>query len=94
MSERANPTLKFGDVTVEISDPNNIAPVSGDVFTELWNLNGIVHLAFASLIKDGDAVAHARVVSRVRINMATVQDLYAAFGDMLSKEMPGKEKAN
>lgn len=86
--------MKFGDITIPVVDPDNVLPVSADVFTELWAMNGVVHLSLASLIKDGDDSAEARIVSRVRFNLTTLLDLQNAFAEILGREMPGKERAN
>jgi hypothetical protein len=87
-------TIKLGDIVVGITDPANILPVNADIFTELWAANGVTHISFASLIKDGDGATEARVVCRVRLNIGSVIDLHKSFGEILQREMPSKETMN
>ena len=87
-------TIKVGDVVFEILDSAEIKPVAADIFTECRFNGAFGCLAFAAVTMDGDGKPIARIVSRIRISLATIADLRNAFDGILKDSMPGKEKAN
>jgi hypothetical protein len=87
-------TIKFGDAVLKITDPENIEPVSADLFTENRHYNGVVCLSFAYIAIDGDGPPEARVNSRIRLTLAGAADLRNALDQILKDVMPGKAKAN
>lgn len=89
-------SIKVGDAVFEITDPNGVVPVGADIFTECRYINGLVRISLAAIVADGDGKAEARVVSRVRISLATAMDLRNAFDGYINDAagVPEKEKLN
>lgn len=89
-----NPTIKFGEIALEVTDPTNVQPVSADVYTEGREMNGIVCLSFGAIIIDGDAQPRIVVNSRIRLTLPAALDLRNALTRLLEGSTPSKERAN
>ena len=87
-------TIKLGQTILEITNPNNIQPVSADILTEVRENNGVACLSFAAIITDGEAVARSEIVARIRLSLVAATALRSALDGLLKSSMPGKEAAN
>ena len=86
--------IKIGDNSIRIVGGQDVQPISADLFSEMWVWNGQVHLGFADLSRDGDAVAEARIVGRIRMSLPMAKDLLHFLQKVIDAEMPGPERAN
>lgn len=91
------PVIKFPDgSSVNIVDPDDIAPVYTDLLSEFREVNGVVYISFASFIIDGDGEdgSKARVVSRIRISKDRAATIYGLLGNMLATQERPNEPLN
>lgn len=58
--------IREGDDVFIIFDAG-VAPVHADLVTEIAEEHGIVRLSFAAITQDGDGVAKADIVARIRL---------------------------
>lgn len=58
--------IKDGDEWLVIFD-SGTTPIHVDLFTEIAEEGGIVRMSFAAITKDGDGIAKADVVARIRM---------------------------
>jgi hypothetical protein len=93
-TKSAQATMKFGDAVLQITDGNNVQPVSADIFTETRIYNGIVCLSFACIVTDGDSEPEAKITARLRLSLAGAADLRNALEGLLRQAMPGMDRAN
>jgi len=59
--------IRDGDHVFIIYDPG-VEPIHVDLITELSHDDGLVRLSFAATTKDGDGIAKADIVSRLRMS--------------------------
>jgi hypothetical protein len=76
-------TIKVGEYILEVTNPRNIQPVSGDVYTECRQLNGIASISFAAISTDGDGKPKAEITARLRLSLPLVADLHQHFEKLL-----------
>lgn len=87
-------TITLGETSINIVGGEDVQPICTDLFSEMWVWNGQVHLGFADLSRDGDAVAEARIVGRVRMSLPMAKDLLNFLQKVIESEMPGPERVN
>jgi hypothetical protein len=83
-------TVKFGNVTLPITDPRNIQAVSAEVIIEARTLSGVVAVGFATINVTGDAPTNpeAVVCARLRLSTASAFDLRNALNNILGDVPP------
>jgi hypothetical protein len=92
-----NPKITFPDgSSVDIADPDNIAPVYADLITEFREVDGIIYISFASFIIDGDGDGgkKARVISRLRISRERAAIIYGLLGNTIGNQERPNESLN
>lgn len=96
MSESARIRL-IDEITAEVTDPNNLAPVYVDLVTELRMVNGVLHLSLASLTIDGDnsgMTRKAQVCARLRIAPQTLKFIQAQLSSPNEAQVPEGQTIN
>ncbi len=87
-------TILVGTDRIEVTDPNQLMPVSADLLTEI-RLNGnVVALSFASFVNDGGGPPEARICSRVRITLESLAGIQTAVQNLIADAAKAREAAN
>jgi hypothetical protein len=84
--------LPFGDKLLEIRDDGR--PVHFvELLMEARQHMGVVSLAFGSVVWDANNEPLAQVASRLRMDLATAQNLHKLLGDMIAAALRPADKA-
>lgn len=95
-TDAKNRTIRLGDVTFEIIDPNFVEPAFADLITDGREANGIISLGFGFIMADGDGgrAPVIQVTSRMRITLTGALDLRNMLDRLLKGTVPAKEQTN
>jgi len=88
-------SIALGDQFAEVRDDGR--PVHFvDVLTEARHHIGVFYLAFGSVIIDANSDQIVQIASRLRMNIATAQDVHRILGQMIDDALKpaDKTKAN
>lgn len=84
--------LAFGDKFLEIRDDGRPAHFV-EILMEARQHMGVVSLAFGSMIWDANNEPVAQVASRLRMDLATAQNLHKLLGDMITDALKPADKS-
>lgn len=92
---RSGKTLQIQDATWVVVD-GGVPPVVPTIFTEARTYDGIIYLAFAQSIIDGDNGPEAHICARLRLGLGFAQMLRSQLDRLIKDalEPPDQSKAN
>lgn len=87
--------IRFGDLTIQVTEPLPIQPVTADAVCELRLVGSdTIALGLVTLIRDGDGPPEARVCARLRLPLTTLADIQRGAIRLIENQTKAKAAAN